>query len=98
MDTYRICILPSEKILLHTTTTTKTTTIVEQLKLNVMKQNQYDAANKNPSELYMITDVKVSYNDLENKPNNLVTHMALASVGDSTTSVFANSSGVITRL
>lgn len=63
-----------------------------------MKQNQYDSANKNPSELYMITDVKVSYNDLENKPNNLVAHMASTSVGDSTTSVFANSSGVVTTL
>ena len=63
-----------------------------------MKQNQYDPATKNPNELYMITDTKVSYNDLENKPNNLVIHTASTAVGNSTKPVFVNSSGVVTVL
>lgn len=45
-----------------------TTTNVAQVKLNVMTQSQYNSATKNPTELYMITDAKVNYNDLDNKP------------------------------
>ena len=36
-----------------------TTTNVEQVKLNVMTQAQYDAATKSATELYMITDAKI---------------------------------------
>jgi hypothetical protein len=36
-----------------------TTTNVEQVKLNIMTQNQYDSVTKNPNELYMITDAEV---------------------------------------
>ena len=36
-----------------------TTTNVQQVKLNIMTQSQYDSATKNPSELYMITDAEV---------------------------------------
>ena len=41
-----------------------TTTNVPQVKLNIMTQQQYNAATKNPTELYMVTDAQVSYNDL----------------------------------
>ena len=46
-----------------------TTTNVPQVKLNIMTQQQYNAATKNPTELYMVTDAQVSYNDLANLPD-----------------------------
>ena len=45
-----------------------TTTNVQQVKLNVMTQQQFNTETKNPNELYMITDAQISYNDLTDKP------------------------------
>lgn len=46
-----------------------TTTNVEQLKINVMTQQQYNAATKSATELYFVTDAKVDYaTDVTNKP------------------------------
>ena len=45
-----------------------TTTNVKQTKLNIMTQSQYNSATKNATELYMVTDAQISYNDLSNKP------------------------------
>ena len=46
-----------------------TTTNVQQVKLNVMTQSQYNSATKSATELYAITDATVNYNDLSNKPD-----------------------------
>ena len=46
-----------------------TTTNVEQVKLNVMTNSQYNTATKNTNELYMVTDATTDYNDLSNKPD-----------------------------
>lgn len=46
-----------------------TTTNVPQVKLNIMTQQQYNTATKNPTELYMVTDAQVSYNDLADLPD-----------------------------
>lgn len=45
-----------------------TTTNVQQVKLNVMTQSQYNTTTKSPTELYMITDAQVDFNSLANKP------------------------------
>lgn len=45
-----------------------TTTNVKQTKLNIMTQSQYNSATKNATELYMVTDAQISYNDLTDKP------------------------------
>jgi len=46
-----------------------TTTNVEQLKINVMTQQQYNTATKSATELYLVTDAKVDYaTDVTNKP------------------------------
>ena len=39
-----------------------TTTNVKQVKLNVMTKEQYNAAEKNPTELYMVTDADLIAN------------------------------------
>ncbi len=44
------------------------TTEVNQVKINVLTQAQYDNIQKNPTELYMITDATLDFNDLLNKP------------------------------
>lgn len=64
-----------------------TTTNVQQVKLNVMTQSQYNSATKSATELYAITDATVNYNDLSNKPDlsvyqttaNLVTSVSSSS-------------------
>lgn len=45
-----------------------TTTNVKQTKLNIMTQAQYNSATKSATELYMVTDAQISYNDLTDKP------------------------------
>ena len=43
-------------------------TAVPQIKSNKVTQAQYDAMEKNPNEFYMVTDAKISYDDLSDKP------------------------------
>jgi len=81
-----------------------TTTNVEQVKLNVMTQAQYDSATKSSTELYMVTDAKIStsdimglatvatsgsYNDLSNKPT-------IPTVNDATLTIQKNGTTVNT--
>ena len=45
-----------------------TTTNVKQTKLNIMTQAQYNSITPSATELYMVTDAQISYNDLTDKP------------------------------
>lgn len=66
-----------------------TTTNVKQVKLNIMTQSQYNSATKNANELYMLTDAKVDYNDLSNKPT-------IPTVNDATLTIQKNGTSVAT--
>ena len=41
----------------------------EKVNVKVMNQSQYDQAVKDPTNLYVITDAQLSYNDLTDKLN-----------------------------
>ena len=45
-----------------------TTTNVQQVKVNIMTEAQYEDITPNSDEFYAITDAQLSYNDLTNKP------------------------------
>ena len=56
-----------------------TTTNVQQVKLNVMTQSQYNSATKNANELYMITDAEVLPSQTGNSGKYLTTNGTTAS-------------------
>lgn len=55
-------------------------TSVAQIKLNKVTQAQYDAMEKSPTEFYMITDAKISYDDLANKPTETYSSESIGSI------------------
>lgn len=59
-----------------------TTTNVQQVKLNIMTQSQYDSATKNPTELYMVTDASILPSQSGQSGKFLTTNGATASWGN----------------
>lgn len=54
-------------------------TSVAQIKLNKVTKAQFDAMEKNPNEFYMVTDAKLSYDDLDHKPIAILEGSAIPS-------------------
>ena len=84
-----------------------TSTQVSELKINKLTKQQYEGIqNPSPTELYFVTDDSgITSNDVTTAlgytPQNsatAVTHTASTAVGNSTTPVYINSSGVATAL
>lgn len=63
-----------------------TTTNVKQVKVNVMTEEQYTSATKNPNEFYAVTDAALSYTDLTDKPT----------IGDATLTIQKNGTDIDT--